>query len=50
MDAHVEAARRAAADVPAAVAEPLLERAERLASEAEDPTGEMYSLALRYQP
>ena len=50
MDAHVEAARRTAADVPEAVAAPLLERAERLAAEGPDPTGRMYSLALRYEP
>ncbi|WP_276259273.1 class I SAM-dependent methyltransferase [Haloglomus litoreum] len=48
MQAHADAARRAATAVPDELADPLLERAERLAAEGEDPTGRMYSLALRY--
>lgn len=47
MRAHVDAAREAAADVPDAVADPLLRRAERLAEAGEDPTSRMYSLAMR---
>lgn len=47
LDAHVDAARRTAEDLPATVAEPLVERAEGLAAGGEDPTGRMYSLALR---
>lgn len=50
MDAHVDAARRVATDVPDDVAEPLLRRAERLAAEGDDPTSRMYSLALRRKP
>ncbi|MFC7136010.1 class I SAM-dependent methyltransferase [Halobaculum litoreum] len=49
MDAHVDAARRAATGVPDEVADPLLRRAERLAAEGADPTGRMYSLALRHE-
>lgn len=48
MDAHVDAARRTAAAVPDEIADPLLERAERLAVEGEDSAGRMYSLAVRY--
>ena len=50
MEAHVEAARQTATAVPDEIADPLLERAERLAAEGEDPTSRMYSLALRRGP
>lgn len=50
MRAHVDAARRAATDMPNEVADPLLNRAEQLADEGDDSTSRMYSLALRYVP
>lgn len=49
MEAHVDAARRAAAAVPDEIADPLLKRAEQLAVEGEDSTSRMYSLALCYK-
>jgi SAM-dependent methyltransferase len=48
MEAHVDATRELAATVDGEVAEPLVARATALASEGEERTGRMYSLALRY--